>query len=368
MNVLAALLIIGHVTVVDVDRGTLRRDVAIVIDGDRVREIQPTSRVVIPKGAKVIDAAGRFVIPGLWDMHVHLGDSDFDRDANLPLFVANGVTGIRIMEGDPIFHRWRAEGALAPRMVIASPFVRSVDEVRQAKDERADFIKVHDDGIPLREIVAAAKRVGLTVAGHVPAGITAEEASNAGMKSIEHLTGTTASSDFATFVRNDTWHTPTLIMRHNYALLDVIDDPRIRYAKPSWRARWLRMAEEARHWPAGEGAKRRETIAREDAIVGAMHKAGVRILAGTDNANPFVLPGFGLHDELELLVRAGLSPLDALRAATFWKKETDLVLLDANPLDDIRNTRAIHAVVLRGRYLDRAALDTILREVESAAK
>lgn len=386
-------------------------DMTVIVMGDRIAAVGRTGKIRVPKGAQVIDATGKYLIPGLWDMHVHLGDGEFDKNFYLRLFIANGITGIRIMEGAPEYQSWRreAEGGtlLAPRMVIASPMLgfgdlaniseaRAREEVRKAKQSGADFIKVHDNlsRAAYFAVIDEAKLVGLPVEGHTPLSVTAEEVSQAGQKSIEHLTGlapaeadaATAARLFAIFRKNQTWQCPTLIMRHNYALLDdrsLAEDPRLKYVKPSWRARWLGMTKEAETWPAGEGAQRRETIRKEDAIVAEMQRAGVGILAGTDDSNPYVMPGFSLHDELALLVEAGLTPLEALRAATYNPsmflglsnslgtvergKRADLVLLDANPLADISNTKKINAVVLKGRFFDRKALDKMLSDVVAAA-
>jgi imidazolonepropionase-like amidohydrolase len=404
-------LVLTHVKVVDVVGAKLEADMTVIVVGDRIAAVGRAGRVRVPQGARVVDAAGRYLIPGLWDMHVHLGDGEFDKNFYLRLFIANGVTGVRIMEGAPEYQAWRreAEGGtlLAPRMVIASPMLgfgdlsniseaRAREEVRKAKRDGADFIKVHDNlsRASYLAVIDEAKRAGLPVEGHTPVSVTAEEASRAGQKSIEHLTGlapaeadaATAERWFALFRKNQTWQCPTLIMRHNYALLDdssLAADPRLKYAKPSWRARWLRMTREAETWPAGEGARRRETIRKEDALVAEMQRAGVPVLAGTDDANPYVLPGFSLHDELALLVKAGLTPAEALRTATYnpakflglsgslgtveGGKLADLVLLDANPLEDISGTIKIAAVIAGGRYLPRESLDKILAEVEAAA-
>jgi imidazolonepropionase-like amidohydrolase len=408
---LSSALVFNHVTVVDVKGGRLEPDMTVVVVGNRIAAVGKSARTRVPKNATVVDAAGKFLIPGLWDMHVHLGDEDFDRGAYLPLFIANGVTGVRIMEGAPEHHAWRAEirgGKLTgPRMVIASRMIGSGDlsdisaaaareEVRKAKRDGADFIKVHDN-VPRASyfaLIDEARRLNLPVEGHVPNSITAEEASNAGQKSIEHFTGLDeATADarraealIAVLKRNRTWLCPTLVMRRNYASLDDASfarDPRLKYVKPSWRNRWLRMTKAAADTPAGEWAKRRELIGKEKALVAKMQRAGVNILAGTDDSNPYSLVGFGLHDELALLADAGLSPLEALRAATlnpakFFDrldslgtvekgKLADLVLLDADPLADIRNTTRISAVVADGRYFPTEALQRILVEVEAAA-
>jgi imidazolonepropionase-like amidohydrolase len=176
-------------------------------------------------------------------------------------------------------------------------------------------------------------------------------------------------------------------MRNNYASLDdaeLANDPRLLYVKPSWRKRWLSMTEEAGNAPDSEWAKRKETVHREKALVGTMQKGGVGILAGTDDSNPYVIPGFSLHDELELLVESGLTAMQALQAATVGPAKflyrldslgtvaagmhADLVLLDANPLINIRNTTRINAVVVNGRLLGRNALNEILAQVESEMK
>lgn len=405
-------LVLTHAVVIDMTGARPKPDMTVIIFGDRIAAVGKTGKVRAPRGALVVNAAGKYLIPGLWDMHVHLGDEDFDKNFYLRLFIANGVTGVRIMEGAPEYHSWRKEAEagtlLAPRMVIASQMIgagglsniseaRARAEVRRAKQEGADFIKVHDNlsRQSYFALMDEAKLLGLRVEGHTPSSVTAEEASRAGQKSIEHLTGLApAEADgaiaerwFAVFKKNQTWQCPTLIMRRNYALLNdesFAGDPRLKYVKPSWRERWLRMTKEAQTWTADEASKRRETIRKEADLVGGMQRAGVGILAGTDDANPYVFPGFSLHDELGLLVKAGLTPTEALRAATYNAakffdlssslgtvesgKIADLVLLDASPLEDISNTKKIAAVVANGRYLPRKSLDKMLADVEAAAK
>lgn len=403
-------LALTHANVIDLTGAKLKPDMTLIIVGNHIAAIGKTGKVRVPKDAQVIDARGKYLIPGLWDMHVHLGNEDFDRDSHLRLFIANGITGIRFMDGDPAYHLWRTEAAngtlLAPRMVIASQVIgfgelsniseaQAREEVRKAKQAGADFIKVHDNlsRASYFALIDEARRLSLPVEGHTPVSITPEEASQAGQKSIEHLTGLApAEADsaiaekwFVVFIKNQTWHCPTLIMRHNYALLNdssFASDPRLKYVKPSWKTRWLRMTTEAETWSADEAAKRKETIRKEDALVGEMQRAGVGLLAGTDDANPYVFPGFSLHDELVLLVKAGLTPMEALQTATSNPakflgllsslgtvergKLADLVLLDANPLENISNTKKIAAVITNGRYLQRASLDRMLADVAAA--
>ncbi|MGH9968661.1 MAG: amidohydrolase family protein [Pyrinomonadaceae bacterium] len=410
-------LAITHASVVDTSSGTVKRDMTVIIAGGRINAIGKSRRVKVARDAQVVNASGKFLIPGLWDMHVHIGNDDFDRIGSLPLFIANGVTGIRIMNGTPQHHLWRREirngSLLGPRMVIASRIIDGPNSfvagavsaandnearaaVRKAKLEGADFIKVHD--ALSREayfaVIEEAKRLGLPVEGHVPAAITAREASEAGQKSVEHFTGLAeaetdtikADALIATFKKNHTWNCPTLIMRNNYAVLDdrsLAGDPRLRYVKPSWKSSWLSMTNGASNVPAAEWAGRRETVRREKALVGRFQRAGIGILAGTDDISPYVIPGFSLHDELVMLVESGLSPSQALQAATlnpakFFNQTgslgsvgkrnlADLVLLDANPLENIHNTTRIHAVVVNGQLLDRRELDNILAEIEAEA-
>jgi imidazolonepropionase-like amidohydrolase len=190
-----------------------------------------------------------------------------------------------------------------------------------------------------------------------------------------------AADLIAHFVKNQTWQCPTLtVLRSNAYLADehFRSDSRLRYIPRRMQQRWgFRIV----HGSGSNNAKK--VLEKQFEIVGAMQKAGVPILAGTDTGNPFCFPGFSLHEELALLVIAGLTPLDALRSATLnpakffgldqtlgtieQGKIADLVLLDANPLMDIRNTQLINAVVSNGRFFDRKALDKMLAEAEGAA-
>ena len=403
----------------------------VVVSGNHITNVAKSGDVSIASGAKVIDATGKFLIPGLWDMHVHWYNRDY-----LGLFTANGITGIRQMFGNPDLLRWRQDvekgSLLGPRMIVASPIVdgpqpvwpnsiavrneaEGRDAVRQVKKWGADFVKVYS--LLPRDayfgIADEAKKQGISYAGHVPFTVSAAEASDAGQKSIEHLTGIIincsdreadlrnqvirtgpagrgrveaealqtydekkADALFARFVKNQTWQCPTLTVLRSTASLDdpnFTNDPRVKYMPPQIRQRWENRVESR----MGNSQFARKVFQKELDIVGAMNKAGVPIIAGTDTGNPFCFPGFSLHDELGLLVRAGLTPMEALRAATLSParflgmegtlgtvekgKIADLVLLEANPLDDIRNTQKINAVVINGRLLDRKALDKMLR-------
>jgi Amidohydrolase family len=432
-----ASIVFTHVTIIDVTGKAPKRDTTVVITGDRISAIG--DNIPMPAGAQVVDATGKFLIPGLWDMHVHW----YLRDT-FTLFIANGVTGVRQMFGNSDLLRWRdqiAKGSLlGPRMVVASQIVdgpqpiwpnsiaaRNEDEgrkaVRRVKQWGADFVKVY--ALLPRDayfgIADEAKQQGITFVGHVPNSVSPAEASDAGQKSIEHLTGILiASSDketelrdklvkadspqargrvqataldtydekkaadlIARFAKNQTWQCPTLTVLRSSAYLgdeNFRRDGRLKYIPRLQQQRWnFRLANRS----GGDDAVEKKVLQKQFEIVGAMQKAGVPILAGTDTGNPYCFPGFSLHDELALLVISGLTPVEALRSATLnpakffgldqtlgtieQGKIADLVLLDANPLLDIRNTQRINAVVSNGRLFDRKALDKLLGEAEVEA-
>jgi imidazolonepropionase-like amidohydrolase len=406
-------LALTHLTVIDGTGAKPRRDQTVVIAGDRIAAIGRSGRLRLPADTQTLDATGRFLIPGLWDMHVHIAAKFY-----LPLFVANGVTGVRTMDGDPEYRRWRREveagRAIGPRMVISSPIMdgpksfnddsvklANADEaraaVRKARQEGAEFIKVYDM-VPRDAyfaLIDEARQQGLPVAGHVPLSITPEEASDAGQVSIEHLTqmddlsldgrgrGRTTAL-IARFRKNHTWQCPTLVMTRSYVSLrdpTITNDPRVMYVSPG-RREFFRKVKDA-GLSDQEQAARRRIYQKKLAMVNMMQRAGVGILAGTDLANPYLYPGFSLHDELAILVEAGLTPLEALQTATrnparFLGREkevgtvqqgkrADLVLLDDDPLADIHNTTKIRAVVANGRLYDRTALDRMLEHAEAAA-
>lgn len=404
-----------HVTLIDGAGAKPRRDQTVLIADGRIAAIGKSGTLRLPADARVVDATGRFLIPGLWDMHVHVGaNSRF----YLPLFIANGVTGVRIMSGSPEHHAWRREveagAAVGPRMVIASAVLDGPDTyfsehvpvadakaaraaVGRAKQEGAQFIKIHDL-VPRAAYFALteeARRQGLPVAGHIPAAITPEQAAEAGQATVEHLTRlddldlsdagrTRVDALFARFRKHHTWHCPTLVMTRGYVSFDdptITGDPRVKYVRPRTREGWNAMKNAG--MSAEERVNRRQIYRKKLAIVSRMQRAGVGILAGTDLGNPYCFPGSSLADELALLVEAGLMPMEALQTATrnparLLGREkdfgtirkgmrADLVLLDSDPLSDIRNTKTVRAVVADGRLYDRAALDALLADAEAAA-
>jgi imidazolonepropionase-like amidohydrolase len=374
----------------------------VVIAGGHITSVGPSDRVSIPAGAHVVDGNGKFLIPGLWDMHGHLTDATEDA---FPLLIMNGVTGVRDMGGDLAqIDRWRSEiekgTRVGPHIVRAGPFVdgpkegvtdrltvRTPEEARQAvrdlKAKGVDFIKVHNALPPdaFFALMDEARKEHIPVAVHLPRGVSSAEASDAGVASLEHVEtmsesalwqkGATAKTVeqavdeilgpagqklFQIFVKNGTWYVPTLVAYERGFVL-WSNDP--------------------------ESLKPRLDIHEKNIeIVRMMHKAGVPIMAGSDFSDWAMVPGIDLHNELALLVESGFSPLEALQTATLNpakfldKADTygtiqvgraaDLVLLDMNPLEDISHTRKINAVVLGGKFYPLASIRA--RALQNAAK
>jgi imidazolonepropionase-like amidohydrolase len=440
----AAPVAFTHVAVIDTEKGTAQPDATVVVEGNRITAVGPSGEVRIPAGARIVEGTGKFLSPGLWDMHVHTFFGDWvpgGREVTLPLFLAFGVTGVRDMGSDldPVLAARRdvENGSqIGPRMVVSgpmldgpkSPFPASLkigtpeggrQAVARLKGRGVDFIKIQSY-VPRDAyfaIAEACRKANIPFAGHVPDAIRAREASDAGQASFEHLIGvfegsSTAEEAFLVgpkgpgkfletydpgleasllqrLARNGTWQCPTLYWERGQWLVDAIDvakDPDGRYAPRSWREKT---------WPTFTAGiikdldtdplpVREKFVEHELGIVRRMKAAGIRFLAGTDTpAGVDVIPGPSLHHELERFVAAGFTPAEALRAATldparFLKREgdfgriakgkiADLVLFDADPLADVRNTRRIAAVVANGRYFSREDLDRILESIAAYA-
>ena len=450
-------LALTHVTVIDATGSPAQPDMTVIISGGRITALGPATKVAVPAGAHAIDAAGKFLIPGLWDMHIHIDDSEFfagntlyatypsqrDKKAIFPLLIANGVTGVRDMSGGlEQIQEWRTRislgDELGPRIFTPGPMVdgkfpawpgvlrveseaEARDAVRSLVRRGADFIKVYDSISPADYFALAdeAKRLGVTFAGHVPEQVSSAQASDAGQKSLEHMynlpldcstreeefrkeiaakyddpkaelphlssgnaeviasfSGPKCAALFDRFKRNGTWLCPTLhnSWRHAHnADSALTTDKRAEFYPQAFRQFWAAKAGDARR-------RTPEFIARWDryysavrAMIPEVRRAGVGLLAGSDaGANEYSVPGFSLHDELVELVDAGLTPMEALQTATLnparylgitdafgtveLGKIADLVLLEANPLEDIRNTQKIAAVVMNGSIFGKPEL------------
>ena len=405
----------------------------------------PASQTAVPAGAREIDGRGTFVIPGLWDMHVH---AFFTNDASrfhttteliLPLFIANGVTGVRDMGSnlDAILAARASVAAhqqIGPRIVTAGPMLdgptsryQVIIKVATADDGRAAVRQLHDRGVDFIKTQSAiprdayfgiadeAAKLGMHFEGHVPDAIRAREAVAVRQHSFEHLLGvfgasTTIEDAFvagkkpsnadvlaarseanekaiiALLAKNKVWQCPTILSDLG-AAADLVSDPGLPYwltnAVDGWKRRSLRTLDST---DAAAADVKRRYDAWELSLTTKLHAAGAPFLAGTDAPAGFdLVPGASLHSELEWLVRAGFTPVEALQTATINPaiylgrekdlgtveagKIADLVVLAGDPLASIGNTRSVVAVVADGRFYPAPELTRLrLHLMELAAK
>ncbi len=436
-----------NVTVIPMDRERTVGGQTVVIEADRITTIAASESIKLAPGVKVIDGAGKFLMPGLSDMHVHIWS-----DKEPPLYVANGVTTVRNMWGSPETLALRDAinrgDVLGPTMITAGTLIDGSPRIWQGSEEVSDpeqgrelvrqqhsagydFIKVYSNLTPevFMAIADEANKLDIPFAGHVPISMDAADAMRAGMATVEHLTGLKAAStntgysvgngfrsqemmEIADRVNADeitmadvfstekmqelgevakasgTWHSATLVVIDRIFLTTKQSEsyfarPEMRYISPAIRSFWN-----------PENDFRRKDVPEEQMLamqqfldidlqqVAALHAAGAGILAGTDAPNPFVLHGFAIYEELAFLEKAGLSRYEAIAAATrnpaiFLQSEgefgtirpgarADLILLDANPLDDLANFDSRQGVMLRGRWLGQAELLAALESVAAS--
>jgi len=441
----SSTLIIHDVTVIDGTGAPAKPHQTIRVENGKIAAVDNSGTAFAGKlPGEHIDGSGKFLIPGLWDMHVHMVFGDWfphGKQITLPLFIAHGITGVRDMGGElEVLEQWRSDISggrlIGPRIVMSGPMldgpqprfpssiaIKTPEDGRRAVDDLkrrgADFIKLQSL-IPRDAVFAIAdeaKKQGISFVGHVPDAVRASEASNAGQKSFEHLIGIFEGSSpledefikgrktekqflstydpkraetlFAVLAKNQTWQCPTLVWERGGNLIDQTDfaaDTRAKYVPAYWKnVTWKRFTDQVeRDFNTDDLATRKRFIEKELEVVKAMHDSGIPFLAGTDTPpGVYIFPGFSLHEELQRFVAAGFTPMEALQTATLNPakflgmedrlgtiekgKLADLVLLNANPLDDIGNTQKIAAVVANGRYFSRAELDKLLAAVERAA-
>ena len=360
-------VIIHDVTVIDTTGGPAKPHRTVIVRDGKIEEVGSSAGELGGNSPGTpVNGTGKYLIPGLWDMHVHMVFGDWfprAREVTLPLFIANGITGVRDMGGElDVLQKWRKEisaGTLiGPRMVISGPMldgpqprfpssiaIRTSDDGRRAVDDLkhrgADFIKLQSL-IPRDAVFAIAdeaKKQDIPFVGHVPDAVRASEASNAGQKSFEHLIGIFEGSSpledqfikgaktesqflstydsklaeklFALLAKNQTWQCPTLVWERGGNLIeerDLAHDTRARYVPAYWKeVTWKRFTDQVEHeFNTDDLATRKRFVEKELEVVNAMHHAGIPFLAGTDTPpGVYIFPGFSLHEELELCVAAG---------------------------------------------------------------
>lgn len=405
------------------DQRIMRQQTVIVSDG-LIQRIGNVDEVPVPEGAGVIDGTDRFLVPGLAEMHAHVppaAAADLERD--FALFIANGVTTVRGMLGHPSHLQLRSDllaGKRAgPRLITSGPSLngRSVsspaDGARQVREQHSagyDFIKIHPglDDDEFAAIAEAANELGIPFAGHVPVSVGIGGALASGIASIDHLDGYMAalmprnydaSGGYGGFfdvlladdidadgigelaaatARAGTWIVPTETLVEQ--LINEVPASQLRsrvemqYVPEATIERWVaakRQQQQERGYSADVAA---QAIELRRLLIRELHGAGAGILLGSDAPQVFNVPGFSLHRELELMVAAGLTPFEALRAGTASVaqflglntgvieagRDADLVMLDSNPLDDIASTRRVHGVMVRGRWYSAADIEALL--------
>ena len=399
-----AVIAFTRVNVVPMAGPTILPNQTVVVRQGRIAAMGPSGQVPVPEDAVVIDGDGRYLMPGLADMHVHLLHPE-----DMLLYLANGVTTVRNMWGTVDILGWRTEVAtgqrLGPRIYTASRGLDGspafwetslvVDDSTAARAAVAaeaalgfDFIKVYTN--LSREaydaIIAAAAERRLPVVGHVPRKVGIDRVLAAGQASVEHLGWVPQGLDDEALAalakqaaQSGTWFCPTLVVQTRFVdsveAAQLAARPEMRFVHPEMRATW-------RPTPNAPSRKLRQARALERGrVVRAFRAEGVRLLLGTDSWISYVIPGFSIHEELAMLVGdAGLSPFDALRAGTSdparsigatgtWGTvvvgaSADLLLLRANPLQDVRHVQERSGVMVAGAWYSQAELD---RRLEALA-
>ncbi|MEX2159092.1 MAG: amidohydrolase family protein [Dehalococcoidia bacterium] len=427
------------VTVVPMDSERLLEGQTVVVADGRIAAIGPVAAVAVPDGAAPIDGRGRFLMPGLADMHVHYNEPSF-----AALLLAHGVTTVRNMWGFPIHVEAREQikrgegfgpwiytcGPIMdgnPPVWPASTVIETAEEAERSVAEQLeqgyDFLKVY--GNLSRDaydaIIAAGRKHGIRVVGHVPAHVGLQYALGAGQASIEHLNGYlqaivrdgapeatgmltermiqwTECADEANIseivsatVEAGAWNCVTMIVSRKLAAARLAFDeerkrPELRYLSPQYITSWdpqndFRQQGDINLDRAAVAFQRAGELRR--LLVRALRDAGARLLLGSDTPNPFVIPGVAIHDELAMLVEAGLTPYEAIRAGTRDAAEflgaldafgtvaeglrADLILTEGNPLDDVSNVAKRAGVMVRGRWLPAEELNAMLEQVATEA-
>lgn len=403
------------VSVIPMDSERVVSQQTVIVAGDRIMGLGPTADTPVPGGARRIDGRGKFLMPGLVEMHGHIPGLMEPRDeieSTLFLFVANGITTVRGMLGAPNQLTLRAQAnsraIVSPTLYLAGPGwtgqpahspEQAAAQVRREKDAGWDFFKVHA-GLARNEydaVVRTAREVGHPVAGHVPAAVDLMTVLKSGQRTIDHLDGFLRYLDALrepipesklVDVANRTKQAgvsivPTIVVTDtvmgNFTLEQVKTYPELKYLPPRVVREWSQNYRKWITWGSDVGAN---VAANQRRIVKAFHDRRVPILLGTDSPQLFNTPGFSIHREIRAMNDAGMSAYDVLRAGTSGpgayfrdhdlfgvvspRYRADLLLLDANPLDDLRNLTKRPGVMLAGRWLPESAVQDRLRRVSAA--
>jgi len=430
----AKVIAFVNVNVLPMNGDGLMPNQTVLVKNGKIQKVGPVTKVRVPKTAMQIDGEGKFLMPGLAEMHAHIptprdGDDTRVKEV-LFLYLSRGVTTIRGMLGDPYhlgLRKQAAEGTvLSPRIYTSSPSVngnsvQTVEEARakitQYKTDGYDFLKIHP-GLSLEvfnAVAATADKVGIPFAGHVPLQVGIERAIDAGYASIDHLDGfleglVSESADVqmdqngffgynftevadvsklsklvARAKANGVWFVPTQTLMTRWfspTKPEVIgNEPEMQYMPSAtlyqWRLNKNRMLDNASY-----DVKRWEAfVALRQKIMRNLHRSGAGLLLGSDAPQVYNVPGFSIHHELQDMVDAGIPALAVLQSGTanpakFFRQEgeygtvvkgaaADLILLEANPIQDISNARRQVGVMTAGRWMTKASIDAHLAEIAS---
>lgn len=427
-----------NASVVPMDTERVIPNQTVVVEGGKIVAIGPTANVQVPAQALRIDASGRYLMPALADMHVHLlGESwnamfppneqrarkDIPFERFMFPYIATGVTTVQVLMATPedlaVREQVRQGKMIGPRMILArmidgpgkswppplNTWVATPAEAREgvlrAKRDGYDKMKVYSFLMKdtYDAVIATAREVNMEVMGHVPNELSVEYVIEKGQKSIAHSEELAkdakaydaASADYYStlLTKNGTWLIPTLVTTHNFLDLfekpdDVFNRPGGQYHNhPMQRGAWTFMVDKLyRPTPPAHQAKLREAYVRfQRPLTKAAHDKGAKLLAGSDAMMPGLVAGFSLHGELQEFVDIGLSPYQALRTATTnpfeylgepdkgtiaLGKQSDLLLLDANPLQNVRAASKISGVLMRGRWFTAQEIDGRMKDIAAA--
>jgi len=406
------------VSVVPMDAERILADQTVVVRGDRIVEVGPARSVRVPEGARRVDGRGKWLMPGLAEMHGHVPPPNAPpeyTDRVLFLYLANGITTVRGMLGAPgqlELRRRAAAGEIwSPTLYLAGPSFngnsvsspeQAVQMVRAQKAEGWDLLKVHP-GLTRPEYDAmarTAREVGIRFGGHVPEEVGLLHAIEMGQETFEHIdgyvevlngeAGPVDDARLADVVRRTreagAWVVPTMALWeviYNTANLDSLRAyPELRYVPRQQVEAWTNAFRQRAASPQFNAIESANVIENRVRILGALHRGGARILMGTDAPQQFSVPGFSLHRELGHMRAAGMSPFDILASGTrsvgeYFRgqdrfgtvapgQRADLILLNANPLADVANVSRIDGVMARGRWLPRAEIDAGLERIAAA--
>jgi len=410
----AAATAFVNVAVVPMDRERVLPDQTVIVRGGRIVAVGPAAGTAVPEGATRIDGRGKYLLPGLAEMHGHVPPPTApatETENVLFLYVANGITTVRGMLGAPgqleLRERARTGAIVAPNLYLAGPSFNgnSVNSpadaermVREQKREGWDLLKVHP-GLTREEYDAmarTAREVGIRFGGHVPEDVGLLHAIEMGQETFDHMDG------YAEHLRGDegpldpaaladvvrrtraanAWVVPTSALWETLIGATPLDTlrafPELEYMPPRTVESWVAAHEKRLADPQFDAAAARRLAANRVQILRALHEGGVRVLMGTDAPQQFSVPGFSLHRELRKMAESGMSPYDIIATGTrnvgaYFAADrfgtvapgerADLLLVDGNPLESLDNLARLSGVMVRGRWLPRAEIEARLAKI-----